>query len=221
MKIFISLLCSIMLPCLVYGQSVPFRLGVSIMPEFSMPLLDISNSPHSFRTRVTSTGSFGISADYSFSEKTGLYTGGIYSIKRFSVDASNIYLESNNFASETTIDETLNVNTLLIPFIMYYQFSSKWQIKGGVGFNFLIYESRYRSIFNAGDEEMKLYNNHRDFTPGLLSFQIGLHRQIESKFFQFDISPQLWLHTHHGDIPLLARTNYQMSFGLEITAWLD
>jgi hypothetical protein len=137
------------------------------------------------------------------------------------VDASNIFLESNNFASETTIDETLNVNTLLIPFILYYQITSKWQLKTGLGFNFLIYESRYRSIYNAGDEEMKLYNNYRDFTPGLLSLQFGLHRKVESKFFNFDISPQLWLHTHSADIPLLARTDYQLSFGLEMTAWLD
>lgn len=221
MKYIFPLFVCIFLCIQAKGQSLPLRLGISIIPEVSKPLIDESESSNSFRSRITSTGSFGMSAAYPFNDKSGIYTGALYSIKRFSIDASNIFLESNNFAVETIIYETINVGSLLVPFNMYYQIAPNWQLRGGLGFNFLIYESRYRSILNGGDEESELKMNDRNFSPGTLSLQVGLHRQIRNNYFQFDVSPQLWLHTHSGQIPVMANTDYQLSFGLEITAWID
>lgn len=221
MKYFILIIFFVMMCSQAHAQKAPFKVGISVIPEVSHLFLDKSQSTNSIRSRLTSTGSFGIVTEYSFSEKSGIYSGALYSVKRFNADISNIFLESNNFSTETLIFETLNIGTLLIPFSIYYNLGPHWQIKGGLGFNFLIYETRYRQILNGGDEEKSLFQSERKFYPGLMSLQLGLNRKIDHKYLKLDISPQVWLHTHSAEIPLLARTDYQISFGVELTAWLN
>lgn len=223
MRLTLLLILLLVLPSISAAQANKITLGVTLIPKISRPMVQSQNAPYSYNPRITSTGAFGLSLRYAFNEKLLVYSGLWYSIERYSVDISNIFLESNNFNIETQVKEDLLITGFTLPLRFAYSLNRQWQVMGGLGLQIPLMNSRNRLVIEDGkivSEASEVTQRDLLFQKGRLSLNIGLVYVVRNRFLDFQVSPQFWIHTHTVGLPLNARTNWQSALGLELSTWI-